>query len=78
MMDHDTNAWVANQPGDVLIMTSIRSSLTFALESLSRTSTQFEELERAIEAALIMASRQELEQTVFREIHRVYRRLSVD
>lgn len=78
MMDHDTNACAANQPGDVLIMTSIRSSLTFALESLSRTSTQFEELERAIEAALIMASRQELEQTVFREIHRVYRRLSVD
>ena len=60
---------------DAAIMASVRTSLTFALECLARSATAFDDLENAVGSALVLASRAELEQKVYKEITRINRAL---
>lgn len=52
----------------IVAIATVRTSLAFTLECLSRASVNAHELRRAIEDALSLASRQELEVRVLRNI----------
>ncbi|WP_084396575.1 hypothetical protein [Henriciella aquimarina] len=62
---------------DAVHATSVRASLEFALECLARSSSRNEPLEAAIEAALRLASRKELEMAVYRDLSKVRQRLGL-
>lgn len=57
--------------------TSVRASLEFALDCLMRASNPNERLEKAVETALRLASRQELELAVHRDLEKARQRLGL-
>jgi len=66
-----------NGTADLVALTSMRSALSFAMECLERCSERHDDLERAIEDALKLSARKELECTVIRDLSRHRDRLGI-